>query len=465
MSKSRNGKIQQYKRPIQINLGMIFFAVILIYIIICIGMYFSSKKVIGYQVKNGSLSETNVYEGIAFRTEQLVTSDYAGYINYFAREGEKVGCNNTVCAIDETGQLLGASGQTSDEKDLLSEKDLSEIKNEVVDFSNSYSKKDFSGTYDFKYAIQGNVLKFTNRNLLNNLVSLENDDAKGFINICKAPVSGIVVYSKDGYENYLLEDVNEKWFAKEDYKKEQLINNEIVDKGDPIYKLATQEEWYILIETDENRAKQLVEEQYIQVKFLKNQYESWAKADLISGKDKKTYIKLTFNNSMLTFATDRFVNIELITSAENGLKVPNSAIVEKEFFIIPSDYVTKGGNANEDGVLRETYLEDGSMIPEFVPVTIYNQKDNEYYIDDQSLRVGDTLDKPDSTETSKVSKSGSLIGVYNINKGYADFKQINILNQNDEYAIIQSNTKYGLVTYDYIVLDAQSVKENDFIYE
>ena len=64
-----------------------------------------------------------------------------------------------------------------------------------------------------------------------------------------------------------------------------------------------------------------------------------------------------------------------------------------------------------------------------------------------------------------LSKRGTLIGVYNINKGYADFKQINILYQNDEYAVVKSNTRYGLSVYDYIVLDASTVEEDEIINE
>ena len=59
-----------------------------------------------------------------------------------------------------------------------------------------------------------------------------------------------------------------------------------------------------------------------------------------------------------------------------------------------------------------------------------------------------------------MSRRATLVGVYNMNKGYADFKQINILYQNDEYAIVKSNTRYGLSVYDYIVLNAGSVKDN-----
>ena len=439
---------------------------ILIYIIICIFMYFSSKHIVGYEVKAGSLSVTNIYEGIALRDETIINSDYSGYINYYAREGEKVGCNNIVCSVDETGQLNDLlTKKENEEGNILGDKDLSEIKNEIIDFCNTFDEKSFTKAYDFKFAIEGNVLKFTNRNLLNNLSELNEQNESGMINLCTSPASGIVIYSKDGFEDQSSEDVNEDWFKKENYEKQQLINNKIVEQGDPIYKLAQKEEWYILIPVEEERAQELVEEKYVKVKFLKNQYESWGRVDLLTGTDQKTYIKLTFTNSMITFATDRYIDIELITDVENGLKVPNSAIVEKEFFLVPTEYVTKGGNSGENGVLRETYNEDGTMIPEFIPVTVYNEENGEYYIDDSSLRIGDNIDKPDSTEKYTISKAGTLIGVYNINKGYADFKQIHILNQNDEYSIIESNTNYGLVTYDYIVLDAESVSDDEFIYE
>ena len=133
--------------------------------------------------------------------------------------------------------------------------------------------------------------------------------------------------------------------------------------------------------------------------------------------------------------------------------------------MIPEAFIEKNGSGGETGVLRETYNEDGSIIPEFISVNIYNVEDGEYYVDDSVLRIGDNLLKADSTEKFTVSKAGTLVGVYNINKGYADFKQIQILNQNEEYSIIKSNTNYGLIAYDHIVLDASSVSEDEFIYQ
>ena len=96
----------------------------------------------------------------------------------------------------------------------------------------------------------------------------------------------------------------------------------------------------------------------------------------------------------------------------------------------------------------------------------YYETDDYYYVDSEEVSQGDLVLMPNSQNTYEIgTDKGSLIGVYNINKGYADFKQIQILNQNEEYSIIQSNTKYGLIAYDHIVLDAESVNEDEFIYD
>ena len=69
----------------------------------------------------------------------------------------------------------------------------------------------------------------------------------------------------------------------------------------------------------------------------------------------------------------------------------------------------------------------------------------------------------DSQATEIVRERATLTGVYNINKGYADFREISILYQNDEYAIVKSGTEYGLKVYDYIVLNAEYVNDQQFI--
>lgn len=463
MEQSRNNKVVKYRKPLNLNIGMIIFAVIFIYIVICVFMYFTQKHIEGHQVKMGSLSTNNIYKGIALRDEEIILTDQTGYVNYYAREGERVGVGNLVYTLDESGKLAEylnseVTGST------LTTQDLSELKTEILGFVNTFNKEEFSSVYDFKYNVQGTVLKLANANLLENIDTINKSGISELISFCNAPNTGIVIYSVDGYEDLAFEQLTAENFDQKNYEKRQLISNELMAAGDPVYKLSTNEDWSIAIQVDQETADLLLEEEYVLVKFLKNQETSWGKVTTYTNPEGDVFVNLTFTNSMVTFCTDRFIDIELILEDEEGLKIPNSSIVEKEFFIVPKEYVIQGGNSSSYGVMKETYLEDGTATTEFVETTIYNETETEYYLDDMVLRIGDYIIKPESTDKYAISKRGSLTGVYNINKGYADFKQINILYQNDEYSIVKSNTQYGLSVYDYIVLDATTVVDDEFIY-
>ena len=461
----QNRKITKYRRPLNLNIGMLIFATIFIYVVICVIMYFQAQHIVGYSVKEGSLTSNTIYKGIALRSEEIITSTDAGYVNYFAREGERAAYGNLIYTIDETGKLSDYIKSNESGENTLSDSDLSELKTEIVSFAGNFDCRDFSSVYNFKYNVEGTVMKLANYNILENVDALNGASGTALINYCYAPDSGIVIYSTDGYEDLTLQDITKEHFDQDAYEKTHLVNNELIAKGDPVYKLSTSEDWSIVIPVEADLAAQLEEAEYIKVRFLKNQYTAWGQVTTNTNEAGDTFASLTFTNSMITFCTDRFVDIELLLEDESGLKIPNSAIVEKEFFIVPKEYVTLGGNSGNSGVLLETYDENGNANTEFVETSIYEETETEYYLDDTVLRAGNYLIKPDSTDKYAVSKTGTLIGVYNINKGYADFKQIIILYQNDEYSIVKSNTAYGLNVYDYIVLDASTVKDNEFIYE
>lgn len=464
MASQNQNKIVKYRKPLNINIGTVIFAVILVYIVFCVFTYFTSRHVVWYEVQAGSLSTNNIYEAVAIRDETVVNAVDAGYINYFAREGARVAVGDLVYTVDESGKLADYIGTNATGENSLSPTDLSELKSEIVGFTNSFDRRNFSTVYDFKYDMEGTVVKLSNYSILESIDSLQSSELAGLIKQCMASSAGIVVYSIDGYEELTLEQMTKEVFDKTNYEKSQLLGNDLIAAGDPVYKISSNEDWSLVIQTDAKRAEELLEAEYVRVRFLKNQEISWGKVESFTNESGDTFVQLTFTNSMITFANDRFVDIELILEDENGLKIPNSSIVEKEFFIVPKAYVTKGGNSGANGVLRETYTEEGEATTEFVEATIYNETDEEYYLDNASLQIGEYIVMPESTEKYALSKRGSLIGVYNINKGYADFKQINILYNNNEYSIVESNTAYGLNVYDYIVLDATTVSEDELIH-
>ena len=79
-------------------------------------------------------------------------------------------------------------------------------------------------------------------------------------------------------------------------------------------------------------------------------------------------------------------------------------------------------------------------------MTLYYEDDDYYYVDphgdlimqlvNKKLSVGDLSGGGKQLMPgSQIGQKGSLQGVYNINKGYTQFRQINILAQNEEYTL------------------------------
>ena len=77
---------------------------------------------------------------------------------------------------------------------------------------------------------------------------------------------------------------------------------------------------------------------------------------------------------------------------------------------------------------------------------------------------GSVLRKTDSDDTYELKEKKSLKGVYNINKGYAVFKEVDILCESEEYYIVESGNDYGLSNYDHIALTGADVRENDVVF-
>lgn len=458
-------KIKKYRKPLNLNIGMLIFGAVLIYVVYCVINYLNSDPPRPYEVQEGSLATNSVYRGVALRNELVVTAQNAGYLNYYAREGERVAKGDVVYTLDESGRFQEYQESLSLGENSLSRQDLLKFRSEIVEFMHGFDPKNFSPAYNFKYELSGTVLRLANASMLQDLY--DNNGFDGTFLTCRAASTGIVAYWMDGYEALTPEQVTQDVLENKNYEKKQLMGTGLAATGDPVYKLSLNEDWSIVIPVEAEEGAMLESEGYVKVRFLKNQYESWASVKLLLNPDGKYYVQLDFNNSMITFISERFLEVEILLDEETGLKIPNSAIAKRDFYLVPEAYISQSGTDGDQGVIRRIYLEDGTPSSEFVETDMYSydEEQKEYYIDVTALNMGDVLIKPDSQETYTVSRMQTLIGVYNMNRGYADFREIEIIAQNDEYAIVKSNTQYGLNVYDNIVLEASSVTDSQFLFE
>ena len=121
----------------------------------------------------------------------------------------------------------------------------------------------------------------------------------------------------------------------------------------------------------------------------------------------------------------------------------------------------------ESGFLKEVD-EEGETRAVFVPTEIYYETDDSCYIDagpNAVIREGDYLLFPGSEERYQVGEKASLQGVYNINKGYAVFKRIDIIEENDEFVTVRRGTRYGLNVFDHIMLNGDEAEEGEPLYQ
>ena len=482
------GILARIRKVVGLNIGTVMFGVLFLYMLFSAVLYLTSGHIESYQVTSGPLSRNETYTGLAIREETVNKADSAGYVAYYAREGSKV---------NATGAVYGLSASKSAEASVeLTSEQLMKIRNDMLSFSKGFSPSKFNNTYSFKYELEGNILQYAQsaddlsaapltsdeivENDSDNTVSMvSNAITLGNQTISKAQSDGIILYSKDNYEGKTVANVTAEDFDQNSYHETDLKTNRPVKAGDDIYTIITDERWSLLIPLSEKQAVKLNDRTSIRVKFLKDgmtQSGDFSIIEIDGGK----YGKIDFNKGLIRYASDRFLDIELVTNTVSGLKIPLSSIVTKEFYTIPSTVATVNEDTNEIGFRVQDKNKSGEDVTTFKNTTIYasvevpkkssmNKQTEEetvytYYVDKSAFKEGDAIIVPNSGEKYIVGDSQSLEGVYCINKGYAVFRRIEILDQNEEYAIVSKNTDYGLARYDHIVKDADEVKEEDILY-
>lgn len=477
------GILARLRKVAGLNIGTIMFGILFIYMSFSAILYFTTTHIESYQVTSGPLSRNETYTGLAIREETVCTAPSSGYITYYAREGSKINASGAVYGLSSTKKSTSTASLATEE--------LLKIRNDMMSFSKGFNSSKFNNTYSFKYELKGNILQYAESENSSSAPLTsdeygESDDSSGEDNItnsnvyagnesiCQSQSDGIILYSTDNYEGKTIDTVTAEDFDQNSYHETDLKTSDSVQSGDDVYTIITDERWSLLIPLSDKQAEKLKDRSTIRVKFLKDDMTQNGDFSIITI-DGRKYGQIDFNKGLIRYASDRFLDIELVTNTVVGLKIPLSSIVTKDFYVVPSRMATTQNN--ETGFMLASGNKDSGT---FKSVSIYASVEDAsvsklatdgsedqpmiYYIDKSSFKEGDALIDPDTGEKYIIGETDTLEGVYCINKGYAVFRRIEILDQNEEYAIVSKNTSYGLARYDHIVRNADKVKEEDILY-
>lgn len=462
MSKKRK-KIVRYRKPFHINLGVIVFAIVFIYFAIYLISYISEDHISVYEVQKGQIAENDIYTGLVIREETVVYADSSGVVNYYIKEGDKAKNGNLICSVDQTGAIASQINQAGLDGTQLDPLSLENIENTIHSYTSTSSDMTFYDVYPFKDDVDSQVQEALYLNALDALSEETSQaQANNTFSFENSPTDGVVAFYTDGYEEVTIDTFNDDMFDPSSYQKNNLKINQSVSNGQALYKLVTDENWHILVPVSKETAKEFEEETYVSVTFRKDESKV-TPACKVETYGTQNYLILTFNSSMVRFISDRYIELELATDTTTGLKIPNTSIIEKEFLVIPKEYFSYGNDNSSKGVLKVISDKKGKQTVEFVSTDLYYETENAYYVDEEKLALGDVIQMTDSVEQYTITRTGTLEGVYNINKGYAVFKQIDVIAQNEEYSILKTGTSYGLSLYDHIALNGTDIKEGERI--
>lgn len=460
MAAKKASNVTTFRKRWNLNIGVFIFGVVFIYLAVTVLMYLTGKHISIYEVREGSILKDNAYTGFIVRQETVVPAEADGYINYFAPEGSKAGAKTYVYSLSSAPLELTASD--GGEAEELSAEEQEALLIKTQDFAENFHGENFGDVYTLKNNISSVLESKSNQSRqdqLNELLAAGADGLHGYA----AGNPGIVIYGTDGYEGITLGDVTGEMISKQNYEPVSLKNNSQVKAGDPVYKVITDDTWTLVILLDDETAQELFDTERIRVQFSKDHETAVADFSIYNTADANLAF-LTFESSMVRYAQERYLDIELILEDESGLKIPKSSVVKKDFYVVPEGYLTQGGNTKESGVL----ISGSGGNAEFKKAEVY-YRDNErglVYLDPDAFSERTTLIKPDSDETCTLKEKEKLRGVYNINKGYAVFRGIEneILCESEEYYIVETGSDYGLANYDHIALIGKDVQENDVVF-
>ena len=452
-------KIVPLKKRFRPNLAFFILILIITYVLILGWNYVTKEHISIYEVNSTQISDDPPLYGFILRSEEIVTAEGDGYVNYYNPEGSRIGVGKVIYTLDENGKinemLEGLQRSTENREN------ISSLREAIASFQNSFTYSDYTQVSNFSATVESVLLEQSRDNLFQilNKQMKSKGMGKNYVQGLSKK-SGILAYSIDGYETIEQKDITSELFDQyASVSKKHLQNEGKVAKGEPVYKLITNNDWSLIIQLTDSYYEELYDKDYVRVTIDKDNLSFNAAVSLFD-QNGVHFAKLQTSRYMEHYINDRFLKISLNLKSAVGLKIPNSSILKKEFFVLPAEAITN--NNGNKSVVKQVTETNGKTSHTSVQLSDLIYVGDSYYADSTDIAVGDNL-MSEQGETFTVSAKQALQGVYCVNEGYCEFRPVEIIYQNKEYSIISDSTNGGLATYDHIVVDPANLESDDFI--
>lgn len=441
--KKEGARILPFRRGININIGLVIFLFILLYLIYSLIHFAAREPYTTFRVgMPGSLSEDLSYQAVILRTEKITEAEHSGYVDLYIQEGGRASVGVDIASVDEVGSYSEQIREAMTER-ALSREDQLRMKTALKEMSESYRGMNFSAVYERKSMLRSAVLDSRVSELYGSI--LASTSAAEFFHVSECRETGLAAYYRDGYEDKTAEQLTAADFDTAKYQRE--TTPDLVTAGGFLYKTVTSEQWTLCVMLSAEEAAAYGQMSSLGVTFLKNGLKTTAAASVVTGADGGYYLKLDLSRYLIQFISDRFTMIRIRRTEEDGYKLPKTALTKEELYMIPRSYLTDAGFIQAD-------YENGKENIKAIRPEIVFEDDRYCYVAKSAVEGGTILARPDSEERYTVRLTAELDGVYKISKGFTEFCPVVILDETDDYVLAAQNVRNGVSAYDTILLNA-----------
>ena len=126
-----------------------------------------------------------------------------------------------------------------------------------------------------------------------------------------------------------------------------------MNAGDFVYKLAPENSFTIVFPISDQDADRLQGRKNLSIRMVDGT-EIRGAFSIRELQDRTLAGVLQFQKFGGNYLDSRFLEFQILDTEITGFKIPESAIVRKNFFVVDRAFVTSGGNSNQYGLLAET---------------------------------------------------------------------------------------------------------------
>ncbi len=451
------------------NIGTITFLLIVVFLLGNVVRYATKNKHAIYEVSQSEISDVIKGNGIILREEKVVKTKEDGYISSYLAEGDRVKAKGIVYTIDKTGKIQDEINRILQENDTSLNLEKTNIFDDLRSFTEGYDSTNFYRVSETKSTINHDIISYTGNLLSEYKELLEEKYGKGSYVEVRSKISGLVSYSSDGLESLTVDTLTSEVFNNTKHM-DDLRTNDYCKEGTDAYRITTSQKWKLLIpvtDSEYTRMSNLYETgtKSVNTTIQKDNFTVRVPFECVENESGK-YICLNFSNYIHRYLNQRFLSVEILLLQGKGLKIPASSLVSREVFRIPSSYLSLGSNQSGENQVNVVYEDSkGNSKVRQVSVNVVESEGDAstVRIYSNELKAGDVIKDIENKETYTLEKTVTTYGVYTVNSGYAVFSYVVINERNEDYCIIDSDSSEVQI-YDRIILNSDSINENEIIY-